>query len=532
MSGAAPARLGHRLGGWFGVRLHAGSEAVTEKLGGPARRRAIFFLACILALDSADIGAVGALAPELERAFHIGNLDIGVLVTASSLVGAMATLPMGVAADRWSRTRLLVVSIVVWGIAEAIAGLSVSYLMLLVTRLALGAIVATAGPTVGSLTGDLFPAGERGRIYGYIITGELVGTGAGLLISGDIGAALGWRAGFIVLAVPSLALAWGIHRYFPEPARGGQSHLHRGDEEIPAVEEVSRHPDRYPVPSEDDDPGEEESVALEQVERMGVQPEPEIVIHGNPDRITIWEAVRWVLKVRTNVLLILSSALGYFFFAGLRTFALLFSRSRYGVSQSLATLLVLVVGIAAIAGLLAAGRSADGLLRRGRISARLDVGAVGYLVAAGLFVPALLTTNLAIALPLILVATAMLAGPNSPVDAARLDVVPSRMWGRTEAIRTFLRTLLEAFAPLLFGLVSEEFGSPSRGGFGSGVNTTAAHATRATGHGLALAFLVMLAPLAASGVCLIFGRRSYPTDVASAAESEREIRQAAAAPSG
>jgi MFS family permease len=444
-------------------------------------------------------------------------------------VGALATLPMGVAADRWSRTRLLVISIVVWGIAEAVAGLSVSFVMLLLTRLALGAIVATAGPTVGSLTGDLFPAGERGRIYGYIITGELLGAGAGLLISGDIGAALGWRAGFIVLAAPSLALAWGIHRFFPEPARGGQSHLHRGDKEIPAVDEVSRHPERYPAPAEDEGTAGEESAALEQVERMGVQPEPEIVIHGDPDRITIWEAVRWVLKVRTNVLLILSSSLGYFFFAGLRTFALLFARSRYGVTQSVATLLVLVVGIAAIAGLLIAGRSADGLLRRGRLSARLDVGATGYLVAAGLFVPALLTTRLWIALPLIVVATTMLAGPNSPVDAARLDVVPSRMWGRTEAIRTFLRTLLEAFAPLLFGLVSEEFGSPSNGGFGSGVNINGAHASHATGHGLAFAFLVMLAPLAASGICLLFGRRSYPTDVASAAESEREIREEEAA---
>jgi len=51
--------------------------------------------------------------------------------------------------------------------------------MLLLTRLALGAVVATATPVVASLTRDLFPPGERGHIYGYILTGELAGAGLG-----------------------------------------------------------------------------------------------------------------------------------------------------------------------------------------------------------------------------------------------------------------------------------------------------------------------------------------------------------------
>ena len=50
-------------------------------------------LACVLGLQSADTGAIGSLAAPLEKAFHIGNTELGLLVTVSTLIGAAATLP-------------------------------------------------------------------------------------------------------------------------------------------------------------------------------------------------------------------------------------------------------------------------------------------------------------------------------------------------------------------------------------------------------------------------------------------------------
>lgn len=502
-----------------------------ERLGGPARLRAITLLAAVLSVDSADQGAIGALAPQLESHFHIGNLDLGLLAAVPSLVGAAATLPMGVLADRTPRVRLLWISILAWGVAEAASAISFSFVMLLLTRVFLGCVTAAAGPAVGSLTGDLFPAKERSRIYGYILTGELLGAGAGLLIAGDIGSAIDWRAGFLALVGPSLLLAWVLKRFLPEPARGGQSRIGVGDEEIVPAEEAVGRPVRAPDEQVDGtDPGLSPGpMAMEQIERMGVEADPATVIAGDPARLTLWEAVRWVIRVRTNVLLIVSSCLGYFFFAGLKTFAIVFARGRYGISESEATLLAVVVGAAAIVGVIGGGRSADRLLARGRLNARLVVAAVGYLTAAAIFVPAFLTTSLAIALPLALLAAAALSAPNSPGDAARLDIVPSRMWGRTEAIRTFTRTILEAFAPLLFGFVSEVFGGTGTG-FGSGVNSKAAAVSAAQAHGLAYGFLIMLVPLAAAGYFILRARRSYPTDVASAAESERRSKRAEPAP--
>jgi hypothetical protein len=200
----------------------------------------------------------------------------------------------------------------------------------------------------------------------------------------------------------------------------------------------------------------------------------------------------------------------------------LFARGRFGVSQGAATALTVAVGAAAIVGVVGAGRLADRRLEHGHINSRLTVAGSGYLLAALVFIPALLTTNLAIALPLIMVAAAAVTAPNSPGDAARLDVVPSRMWGRTESIRTFIRTILEAFAPLLFGFVSELFSNSTSGGFAEGVNNKAAHVSAAAASGLAYTFLIMMGPLAGAGLFVLIARRFYPTDVASAEASERE----------
>ena len=54
-------------------------------------------------------------------------------------------------------------------------------------------------------------------------------------------------------------------------------------------------------------------------------------------------ATRYVLRVRTNVILIAASACGYYFLAGVQTFGAEFAREQYGIDTALANLLLLVV---------------------------------------------------------------------------------------------------------------------------------------------------------------------------------------------
>lgn len=501
-------------------------ETVTEKVGGPARLRVVLLLAGVLSLQSADIGTVGALAAQLERAFRLDNTEVGLLITVTALIGAVSTLPMGVLADRANRTRLLAGAIGLWSLVMVVCGLSNSYLMLLLARLGLGAVTGAAGPMVASLTGDLFPAKERSRIYGMVLTGELLGTGAGLVVSAELGALISWRVPFFVLAAPSLALAILLFRLLPEPARGGQSWLYPGAERVTPAEEVTG---TAPAPASDTtgDLGIEEpptaqgnEVRQQAREREDIEADDALVLKRSADHLSPWAAALYVLRIKSNLALIASSVLGYFFLAGLEAFAILFAETHYQASQALISPALVIVGAGAVVGTLVGGRLADRLIKRRVADARVLVGGIAFVGSVVFFLPALLSSNLLISLPLFTLAAALVAAPNPALDAARLDVVPSKLWGRAEAVRTFARNVLQAFAPLLFGYISSLLGGP-KASFASGVGEKLRTTEAAAGGGLEETFLLMLVPLLAAGVVLLFNRRRYLVDVATADVSEK-----------
>ncbi|GII63974.1 MFS transporter [Sphaerisporangium krabiense] len=465
---------------WGLARLYAA-------LGGPARAEVIVILACVLALDAADKGTIGALAPELEQDLHVGNTEIGALVATSSGVGALAAVPVGMLTDRVNRVRLLAGSIVLWSAAMVAGALAGSFSTLLMSRVALGAVTATAGPTLASLIGDYFPVAERGRVYGFILAGETLGAGFGLILVGDLGDLLSWRWSFGLLALIALALLFVVVRRLREPARGGRDRM-------PAL--GGRHGVR-PQP---------EATARRQIRRRGVAPDPALVLREDPTTMSLRAAVIYVLRIPTNRLMIIASVVGYFFFAGLRTFAVEFVSDHFGLTKIQVSGLLPLVGAGALLGVLTGGRLADRLVRRGHVEARVGVPATAYLVSAVLFLPALVTTSTEKALPLFTAAAFCLAAANPPLDAARLDVVHHRLWGRAESVRTALRMSAEAGAPVIFGMLAD---SLSHGGRADGLEYT---------------FLLMLIPLAANGAILLWARRSYPEDVAAAVVSEENTR--------
>jgi predicted MFS family arabinose efflux permease len=482
--GSATAELPRRVARRARVKLE-------HAVGGPARARVIVVFACVLGLESADLAAVGAAGPQLRSSLGISNAQLGLLAALSTAVGAIATVPFGALADRVRRVRLLSGAVALWGVAMLLSAVAQGYDWLLFSRIGLGAVTAAAGPAVASLTGDFFPASERAKIYGYILTGELLGAGFGFVVSGTIAGAISWRGAFAVLSIPAAVLAVVIWRGLPEPERGGQS----------------------PLAAPDD---EDEEIARETIARERVSPIGEHVLREDPRRMPLRRAIAYVLRIKTNRWLIAASAIGYFFFAGMRTFAVLFIRRHFGLDQTTATVILFVVGLGALAGVLISGRLADRLIRRGRLDARVLLAAIAYIAASVLLLPSLLLGSLAIAVPLLMLASAAMAAPNPPLDAARLDVMPSRLWGRAEGVRTLVRQSAQTAAPLLFGLLADAFGG------GTASIRAGEHIARGSAHGLQAAFLIMLVPLLISGVALLAARRCYPADVATAIASERD----------
>ena len=524
-SASARAYLGHvARRGWHSLRL---------LFGGPARTKVILLLAAVLALNSADVATVGASATQLRQALHISNGDIGLLVAATAAVAAVFSIPFGILVDRSHRIAIVSVSVAAWGVVMFTSALSANFGELLIIRLILGAMTAVSGPGVASLIGDYFPAGERGKIYGYVLAGELVGAGAGFVITGDL-ADISWRVAFAILAVPTIPLAWALG-HLPEPARGGASQMLPGAERIIGRSEVklrermaggdanSPSPGRrgtaskpplfddqaggYVFPDHEEDQRTTSNASVENgagkptdaqelAAQLGISANPASVLREDPRRMGVLTMIRYVLGIRTNVFLILSGVCSYFFLAGVETFGLEFVKEQYNVPQLLANLLMLLVGGGAVMGVLVGGRLGDNLVRRGRLGGRLLVAAVAAIVTTVLFIPSFVTHSAFTALPYIIAAGFVLTAQNPPIDAARLDIMPPLLWGRAEGVRSFLRTAAQALAPLAFGALADLIG-------------------------LRITFAVMLVPFLASGVIVLWALRTYPTDVATAAASAK-----------
>ena len=498
---------------------------VVRRVGGPARAQVITAFAAVLALSSADAATVGAAAPQLHRSLHIDFAQIGLLSSVSLLTGAVFVLPVGVLVDRTKRMPLLAGSVALWSVASLFSAFAGSYTTLLLTRVALGAVTATAGPAIASLTGDYFPARERGAVYSYILSGEVAGTAAGFVVSSALASAISWRAPFVALAIPGFFLARTLWRRIPEPMRGGQSHLEPGVDDLEAaLAAAARRASQDPAEA----PTREDELAQRAVRRHGVRADQRLVLRSDPRTMGLGRAIRYMFAVPTFVLMIISSSLGYFFFAGLQTFALLFIERHYRVGFLTTDFVLLALLAGALVGTLVSGRLTDELLRRGRLNARVWVPAICYLGAAALLTVGFLGSHLTPALWFDVGGAALISAANPPQDAARLDIMASGLWGRAESVRTVVRSLAQALAPVLFGALADLIAGivPRQAPIG----THPSSASLSTGTGLQVTFLIMLVALLAAGVILLRARATYPTDVATAAASSPPPRATPPAP--
>jgi predicted MFS family arabinose efflux permease len=480
--------------------------------GSPARLKVIVVLACVLFLDAAGQASVGAVAVPIEAALHVGHPQIGWLVSAPAALAALMALPFGALVDRVRRVSLLAAALVAWSAAMVASGLAPSYPVLLLGRLVLGVVASAAWPAVASLTGDFFQPGERGRIFGCVLAGELLGVASGLLICANLAAGWSWRAGFLVLAAPGFVLAVVLWRYLPEPARGGQSHILSGARPVPPAGQAEAAADVAPHHG-----------SLRRVIRWrGARPHHALMTM-NPATAPLWRAVRYVLAVPTCRMLIVASSLGGFYAAGLRGYAIVFMRDRFGLGPAAAGSLAVLLVVGAIAGVLLAGRLGDRLHGRGRPGGRIWVAAGAYLLATAMFLPGLLIGMLWLAGPFFFVAAAGLGGAGPAGDAARLEVIPSALWGRAEGVRAAVRFALVAAVPPLFGHLSTRLAGHAGTRAVTGGDTALAQVDAT---GLDRSLLLMLAPLAAAGVLLLVrATGSYARDAASAMAAERRTRE-------
>lgn len=158
-----------------------------------------------------DRYVVGPLIPFLEKPVAEGGLglsgtEVGLLQTAFMVVHSVASIPLGILADRWLRPRVVAIGVGLWSVATAAAGLARDYRELFVARSAVGIGEAAYAPAASSLISDRFKPEARARALAIFQLGMLVGTAAGMVAGGVVAEQLGWRAAFFIVGLPGLVL--------------------------------------------------------------------------------------------------------------------------------------------------------------------------------------------------------------------------------------------------------------------------------------------------------------------------------------
>jgi MFS family permease len=136
-------------------------------------------------LSLMDRLVLNLLVDPIRADLHISESQFGLVQGASfAVVSSLLAVPLGLAADRVNRSRLLIASITVWSVATALGGLAVSYPEFLAARILVGLGEAALWPVAVSMIADILPSYWRGRAIGLLILAQIFGSGASLQVGG------------------------------------------------------------------------------------------------------------------------------------------------------------------------------------------------------------------------------------------------------------------------------------------------------------------------------------------------------------
>lgn len=102
------------------------------------------------------VASITPAFPRIEQELHISEQQVGYLITIFTLPGIFLTPVLGVVADRHGRKKILVPSLLLFGVAGFLCFFMRDYHMLLLFRLLQGIGAASIGSLNVTLIGDFF----------------------------------------------------------------------------------------------------------------------------------------------------------------------------------------------------------------------------------------------------------------------------------------------------------------------------------------------------------------------------------------
>ena len=204
----------------------------------PHRWTLVALLWVTYCLNYADRQVVFSLLPALRSELGFNDWQLGLIGTIFIWTYSLASAPAGRIADRVSRPKLIIASVVLWSVATLATGLSRSPVELLISRGLIGLTEALYFPAALSLLASVHGGDTRSRAIALHGSAQFAGIAFGGWFGGWMTEAAGWRAPFFVLAAAGLLwsplLALALSRRAPRPApRSASSPVDAGSPGVP-----------------------------------------------------------------------------------------------------------------------------------------------------------------------------------------------------------------------------------------------------------------------------------------------------------
>jgi predicted MFS family arabinose efflux permease len=158
---------------------------------------------------------VPGMLPSLAEGLQVSLPVAGQLITAFAAAVCIGAPILAAATSRFDRRVLLVATLALYFTGHLAAALVSSFPALLVVRVltSVGAALFTA--QAAAVAALLVPPERRGRAIAFVFLGWSVASVAGVPLGAYVGATLGWRTGFALVALGSAATAAAVWLVIP-----------------------------------------------------------------------------------------------------------------------------------------------------------------------------------------------------------------------------------------------------------------------------------------------------------------------------
>jgi branched-chain amino acid transport system ATP-binding protein len=173
------------------------------------------------AVDELDQVTFGVVAPEIRDTFGVSETTITSIAAAAAALVIMLVVPIGVLADRHNRVRMTLLAATAWGtmtIGTGLSGYTGVLGLLVLARIGAGLGRVMNEPVHASLLADYYAPVNHGRVFSLHRMASPIGLML-VLGCGALADVVGWRLGFVLLALPTLVTLLFVSR-LREPSRG------------------------------------------------------------------------------------------------------------------------------------------------------------------------------------------------------------------------------------------------------------------------------------------------------------------------